>query len=185
MAKEEQEEHLEEDAPKKGKKGLVIIIAAVLLLGGGGAGLFFSGMLDDLIGKEKEVADAKDKDASDDEAHADGKDAKDKKKKEATPVAFFELPEVIANLQSPNGGPSYIKAKITIEAPSEEIRAELEKSQPVIMDAINTYVRELRPNDLKGSAGTFRLQEELSLRVNKAIYPNEINKILIEQLLIQ
>ncbi|TAE34923.1 MAG: flagellar basal body protein FliL [Alphaproteobacteria bacterium] len=182
---ESKEQQLDDDeAPKKGKKGLIIIVLAVVLLGGGGAGLFFSGMLDSLIGKDKKVAEATDGDASSDSEQAadgNGTDAK----KEKVPVAFLELPEVVANLQSSTGGSSFIKAKITIEAPSEEIRVQLEKNQPIIMDAINTYVRELRPNDLKGSAGTFLLQEELTMRVNKAIHPNEINKILIEQLLIQ
>ena len=37
---------------------------------------------------------------------------------------------------------------------------------PRVMDAFQTYLRELRPSDLDGSAGLYRLKEELTRRVN-------------------
>ncbi len=46
-------------------------------------------------------------------------------------------------------------------------------------------MRELRPSDLNGSAGLFRLKEELTKRVNLALAPNQVNAVLFKEVVIQ
>ncbi len=174
------EDEDDEDAPKKGKRGLILIIVAVLLLGGGAA-LFFTGMLDSLLGAPEATEEA--------EAMEEGEMAEvgedGKKKAEETAAVYYELPGIVANLNPGSATPSFIKATLTLEAPSQEVVAKIQAVQPKIMDIINTYVRELRPSDLKGSAGVYRLRDELLLRINKALFPDKINNILFKELLIQ
>ncbi|MEO1066416.1 MAG: flagellar basal body-associated FliL family protein, partial [Pseudomonadota bacterium] len=45
--------------------------------------------------------------------------------------------------------------------------------------------RELRTTDIEGSAGMFRLKEELQRRINVAVYPVEVRKILFEEIIVQ
>ncbi len=178
----EESETAEGDAPKKGKKKLVILIVIVLLLAGGGAGLFFSGMLNGMLGKGK----AETADASGGKGHEKGKDGKESDPKtEAAAVVYYNLPDVMANLNPGSPTPSFIKTAITLEAPSKEVADKLQAIQPKIQDIVITYVRELRPSDLKGSAGVYRLRDELMLRINKALAPDKITNVLFKELLIQ
>ena len=56
---------------------------------------------------------------------------------------------------------------------------------PRVMDAFQTYLRELRPSDLEGSAGLYRLKEELTRRVNVAIAPSRVNAVLFKEIVVQ
>ena len=56
---------------------------------------------------------------------------------------------------------------------------------PRVMDAFQTYLRELRPTDLEGSAGLYRLKEELTRRVNASIAPSRINAVLFKEVVVQ
>ena len=42
---------------------------------------------------------------------------------------------------------------------------------PRLLDLFTTYLREMRPEELRGSAGTHRLREELIARANLAAVP--------------
>ena len=46
-------------------------------------------------------------------------------------------------------------------------------------------MRELRVNDLEGSAGLYRLREELLRRVNVAVYPAKIDAVLFKDIVVQ
>jgi flagellar FliL protein len=56
---------------------------------------------------------------------------------------------------------------------------------PRVMDAFQTYLREMRPNDLEGSAGLYRLRDELTRRVNLAVAPTKINAVLFKEIVVQ
>jgi flagellar FliL protein len=174
----------DETSSKSGKKKLIIILVLLLLLGGGGAGLFFSGLLNSVLGIEADAPKEKE-DAEKTEAHADDEtNTKDGKNAAPSPV-YFDLPEFVANLNPGSATPSFIKMVVTIEVENQEVLTKLQAIQPKVQDTINTYLRELRPSDLKGSAGVHRLREELTLRLNKTLYPDKINNILFKELLIQ
>ena len=54
-----------------------------------------------------------------------------------------------------------------------------------VIDQFQTYLRELRVRDLRGSAGIYRLQMELLWRVNQAAAPVEVKDVLFQEILIQ
>jgi flagellar FliL protein len=102
------------------------------------------------------------------------------------PVVFVDLPEVVVNLS--NAGTDrtqYLKVKIVLELPEQKMIDQIQPIMPRVMDAFQTYLRELRPNDLDGSAGLYRLKEELTRRVNASIAPSRINAVLFKEIVVQ
>ena len=62
---------------------------------------------------------------------------------------------------------------------------QIQPIMPRVMDAFQTYLRELRPSDLDGSAGLYRLKEELTRRVNVAISPARSTRVLFKEIVVQ
>jgi len=102
------------------------------------------------------------------------------------PPTFLDMPDVLVNLSSTGGERTqYLKVKIVLELPDQELSAQIQPIMPRLMDTFQTYLRELRPTDLDGSAGLYRLKEELTRRVNAAIAPARINAVLFKEIVIQ
>ena len=102
------------------------------------------------------------------------------------PVVFVDLPEVLVNLSNTgNDRTQYLKVKIVLELPDQLMVAQIQPVMPRVMDAFQTYLRELRPSDLDGSAGLYRLKEELTRRVNASIAPARINAVLFKEIVVQ
>ena len=164
---EEVEEEVEGEAaapkksgwlPKLSLKTIIIAGVAVLLLGGGGtaAYLFFA-----------------DKDAAE---HA----------KAPEPAVFVDMPDILVNLANTGSDRTqYLKVKITLEVPDQNLAKQITPVMPRVTDAFQTYLRELRPTDLDGSAGLYRLKEELTRRVNVAIAPSRVNAVLFKEIVVQ
>lgn len=140
-------------------KLMIIVVGALVVLGGGGAGayLWLAG------GSQKAAAAAP-----------------------AKPPAFIDVPEVLVNLSTPGGDRTqYLKVKVVLEIPDAALSPQIESAMPRVMDAFQTYLRELRPTDLDGSAGLYRLKEELTRRVNSAIAPSRITAVLFKEIVVQ
>lgn len=158
-----------EDGEKPAKKGLpikLIAIAggAVLLLGGGGFAAY--------------------------KMFLGGGDHGEHAAKAAAPVAkpavFFDVPDVLVNLSSANNERTqYLKVKVVLELPDDKLKEQLAPLMPRLLDMFQTYLRELRPTDLDGSAGLYRLKEELTRRVNASIAPNRVNAVLFKEIVVQ
>lgn len=104
----------------------------------------------------------------------------------AKPATFVDMPDVLVNLSNPGGDRTqYLKVKITLELPSKEAVDKINPLMPRLVDAFQTYLRELRPTDLDGSAGLYRLKEELTRRVNLAVAPNKITAVLFKEIVVQ
>jgi flagellar FliL protein len=103
------------------------------------------------------------------------------------PPAFLDMPEVLVNLSTSGGTErtQYLKVKVVLELPDQEMSAQIQPVMPRLMDTFQTYLRELRPTDLDGSAGLYRLKEELTRRVNAAIAPSRINAVLFKEIVVQ
>jgi len=100
-------------------------------------------------------------------------------------LLFVELDEQRFNLNTGGQGSSFLSAKIVLEVDRESYRSDLQTKMPRILDEFNTYMRELRPEDLDGSAGIFRLKEELLMRINQAVAPTRVKDVLFQQFLVQ
>lgn len=98
---------------------------------------------------------------------------------------YVDLPEIIANLNSSPTRPSYLKLDARLEVASRQDAERVRQVMPRIQDLFQTYLREMRPDELRGSIGSYRLREELLARANIAAAPARINNVLFIQMLIQ
>ena len=102
------------------------------------------------------------------------------------PAIFIDVPEMLVNLVgAPGERVQYLKAKIVLEVKEEKLVEAIKPSMPRVTDLFQTYLRELRPADLTGSVGLFRLKEELTRRVNTAISPSQVNAVLFKEIVVQ
>ena len=151
-----------------GNKKLLIIAAAglVLVLGGGGAGLYFF-----VFSAPK----------------PDAKLAANQPSVPIAPpqVAFYEVPDIIVNIQSADGSPAYLKLSTSLELDTADEKAGMTALMPRIVDQFQGYLRELRIDDLKGSAGVLRLKEELLRRINVAAAPYHVRDVLLKEMIVQ
>ncbi len=100
-------------------------------------------------------------------------------------LLYYEIPPQLYNLNTDGQGTSFLKTKISLEIDRESYRADLDVKLPRILDEFNTYMRELRPSDLDGAAGLFRLKEELLMRINQAVAPTRVKDVLFQEFLVQ
>lgn len=102
-------------------------------------------------------------------------------------LVFFDMPEITTNLAMQPGQerPVYLRLKVALEVEDQKMIAEIQPLLPRVMDNFQIFLRELRPADLEGSAGLYRLKEELVRRINAAIYPARVEAILFKDILVQ
>jgi flagellar FliL protein len=143
------------------KKLIIMAAAGLLVVGGGGAGGYFFF-------------------------------AKKPHEEKAAPVAvkapptFIDMPEVMVNLQSTEKGrSSYLKAKIVLEVEDAKLAEQVRPLMPRVMDTFQTFLREMRSSDLEGSAGLYRVRDELTRRVNLAVAPSKVNAVLFKEIVVQ
>ena len=163
------------EVPKKKSKKKLVLLAIPLLLIAVLAGLWFGGILPPLLGMgEKEAA----------KHEKPGDIAKEAVEKAHVPV-FVDLPDLIANLNVGQRRSAFIKLKAKLELSKAEDQAIVAAAMPRIQDMFTTYLREMRPEELRGSAGTYRLREELIARANIAVAPAHVVDVLFSEMLIQ
>jgi flagellar FliL protein len=177
-----------EAAPKK-KPPLKILIAgaaaAVLVLGGGGGAAFFL-MAPKDAHKASGHKPAKKKKSGGD--HGKGDKPADKNAAVIADgpngVIFYTLPDIVVNMQTADGRPTFLKLKLTLELADGSVVDALEPARPRMKDMFQTFLRELRPEDLAGSQGSYQLRMEILRRVNLVVAPAKVNAVLIEEMLI-
>jgi len=149
----------EGEAPTGSKKKL-IIIAAVAVLALGGGGVFFMK-----------------KSAAYSQAAAEVK----------APIVFLDVREMTINLSNEAGQDKarFAKIKVALELKDAKVEQEVKPLMPRIEDTFQVYLRELRASDLAGSAGLYRLREELLRRVNLAIHPARAEAVLFKDVVVQ
>ncbi len=101
------------------------------------------------------------------------------------PKVYYTLPEMVVNLSSRDARAKYLKLKVSLEAPNQEVLDALNPVMPRVLDMFQLYLRELRSSDLDGSAGIFRLKEALLRRINLELHPHQINRVLFNEILVQ
>jgi flagellar FliL protein len=96
-----------------------------------------------------------------------------------------QLPDLLVNLSSSGRRSNFIKLKITLELEKALDEPRVKTMQPRIIDNFQTYLRDLRLEDLQGAQGLFRLREELLIRINAAVAPAKVTDILFQEMLVQ
>ncbi|MEP3474812.1 MAG: flagellar basal body-associated FliL family protein [Hyphomicrobiales bacterium] len=164
---ENSEEEVGEEGEPKKKSKLLFIIApvALLLLGGGG---YFGASMMGLIGGDEEDTELT-----------------ENAPPPAKPAYYHELPEMVVNLSSKEQRAHYLKMKIALEVADVSVAEAMQPNLPRVLDLFQVYLRELRAQDLEGSQGIYRLKEELLKRINLAVHPSRVNRILFKEIIVQ
>jgi len=99
---------------------------------------------------------------------------------------FFDIPDILVNVAA-GDKPAFLKLSVSLEleGEGEEAKAAIEPVVPRVVDQMQTYLRELRVEDLSGSAAMFRLKEELLRRVNLAVEPVKVKDVLFREMIVQ
>ncbi len=151
-----------------GKKKLFLVVGAILTVVGVAAGAYFAGLLDPLFHSMKSE-----------------KKVEEEKPKEVHAAVFYDLPEILVNLNTNGRKQNFLKIRVSLELESPLDVSKVEGVMPRIIDNFQVYLRELRIEDLQGSAGMLRLREELLTRVNNAVKPAKVNDVLFKEMLVQ
>lgn len=167
---DDEEDEIEESGEGLTAKKIILFIVVPLLIIAGGAGAYFTGIFDKAGGGE-EVATAEESSGGKATGNAN--------------ATFLKIPDMIVNLSSADGQPRYLRLSVQLELKSDADKIAVEQVMPRVVDQFQTYLRELRVKDLRGSAGIYRLQMELLSRVNAAAYPIEVQDVLFQEILIQ
>lgn len=116
-----------------------------------------------------------------------GSDKKEVKEEVAQvlPSIFYPLPEMIVSLSGNSSNIRYLKLVLSLEIATPEDQVIIEGKLPKIIDEYQTYLRQLRLEDLRGSVGTYRLKDSLLLRANQVVQPIEVKDVLIKEMLVQ
>lgn len=153
-------EEATDGAPAKRKlsgKVLVLYIALPLLVFlGAGAGVWFSGILGGHQEAQPQIAE---------------------------PV-FYDLPDILVNLSGPPPQ-HFLKMKVALQVVDQDALKRLEAELPRVLDSFQVFLRELRPEDLQGSAGMLRIKEELLRRIALAIQPPIVSDVLFKEVIVQ
>jgi flagellar FliL protein len=151
-----------------GKKLVLFIVLPVLLLaiGGGVGGWFY------LDGKKKAA----------EEAAAQSNEPPPPPPPK--PSLFVDLPEMLINLNTGTRQAAYLKMRIALEVDDPETVKKLEEVMPRVLDSFQTFLRELRTDDLSGSAGLYRVKEELLVRISSTLQPMPVKDVLFKEMLV-
>ena len=149
-----------------GKKIVLFIVLPLLLLGGAAGGLIFAGIIDP-FGTHHEQSSDKPKTV------------------DPSQLVFYDLPELLVNLNGSGRRISFLKMRVSLELADAKDQAQIQKLAPRVIDSFQVYLRELRSEDLRGSAGITRLKEELLRRVNAAVEPVQVRDVLFREMLVQ
>ncbi len=147
------------------KKRLLLLAIPVVLIGAGAAA-WFTGLVSSLPGMKRAPLTPLATAAA------------------AAPV-YVEMPEIVANLNAGARRSSFVKLQARLELSRPEDLAAFTAAQPRVMDLFQTYLREMRPDELRGSMGTYRLREQLIARASLAAAPARIVDVLFTELLVQ
>jgi flagellar FliL protein len=157
----EGEEEEQASAGGSGRTRLLLIVGlVVLVLAGAGAGAYFGGLFD-MSGEDEQP------------------------RKVETNVVFYDLPEMVVNINAGAKKQAFLKIQLSLELDESQDLVLLERLMPRVVDHFQVYLRELRADDLHGSAGIYRLKEELLRRIIVAAHPVEVRDVLFKEMLIQ
>jgi len=156
-----------------GKKLLFYVILPIVLVVCAAAGLWFSGALSGLTSGEGKAVGEKAAAAAAGPAVGG-------------PIFWPGQPmELLVNLRTDSPRPSFLKLSVSLELERAEDGAKIADVMPRVTDTLQVYLRELRADQLQGSAGLLRVREELLARINAAVRPVRVKDVLFNEMLIQ
>jgi flagellar FliL protein len=166
MSEEPKSESAATTKPGGGWKKILIIGLPLLLLLGGGGAAYVMGMVPPAI---------EDTGAADQIGGVD----------DPASIVFVDLPDLLINLNADGPRLRFLKIAAALEVRGEKQAEAVRRFVPRILDSFHMYLRAIRPEELQGSEGVYRIKEELLARTNDVIRPAQVRNVLVRELLVQ
>lgn len=163
------------------KKLLLLILIPVLVLAMGAGGAYYMGYFDKFLHKKLDCTNVAEGDKNYDacvQQLAQKQDAEG-------PGVFVDVPDLLVNLNSTSRQPRFLKISLKIELDKKDDEKKFELIMPRVIDQFQTYLRELRLEDLRGSSGMYRMKIELLNRVRAAAPGIKVRDVLFQEILVQ
>jgi flagellar FliL protein len=157
-----------EAKPRSGRKWKLILMIGLpllLLLGGGGAA-YVMGMVPPVGGKVESAGSTE-------------------QIEDPSEIAFVDLPDLLVNLNVSGQRLRFLKLTASLEVHGADQAAIVRQLVPRILDSFQLYLRAIRPEELQGSEGAYRIKEDLLARTNAAVRPAEVRDVLVREMLVQ
>jgi flagellar FliL protein len=168
-----------EESGFKAKKILLIVLPLLILLGGG-AGAYFLGYLDGILpGRAVNCKTVQEGDDAYEECLKKLADAS------SAPGVFVDVPDMVVNLNTGGRQRTYLKIVLKVELENAADQPKFVMVMPRVVDQFQTYLRELRPDDLRGSSGLYRMKIELLNRVRAATPDITVRDVLFQEMMMQ
>ncbi|WP_343228276.1 flagellar basal body-associated FliL family protein [Sphingomonas yunnanensis] len=112
-------------------------------------------------------------------------DAADHPTGQAASARYVDVPPMVVTLRSADGRQHFLKLHFVIVAADASQVGRITAGMPLILDTLQSFLRELRPEDLSGSAAVFRVKEEILVRLHEALGRDGVSEVLIQDLIEQ
>jgi len=99
--------------------------------------------------------------------------------------SFIDIPDVVTNLDTGSRRAVFVKLKSKIEIAHAADRKAVSDAMPQILDSLQTYLRSMRPEELHGGEGTYRLREAMMTRIDAVAAPVQVTDVLFVEMLVQ
>ena len=106
---------------------------------------------------------------------------------EANPIienTFVDLDPMIVNLSPSSTKQNFLKIAVVLHFSNMHDTKVAEAKLPLIIDSLQTFLRELRATDFNSTGSMLQLKEELLKRVNKITYPTITKEVLLKELVV-
>ncbi len=167
--------------PVSKKKLLLFVMAPVLIIAIAGAVAYYGGFLAKFQQKKVDCSTV----TEDSKDYAACAQELAQQTAAQPPGQFVELQPMIVNLQTTSKAPRYLKITLQVELESKDDAKAFSSIEPRVVDQFQTYLRELRLEDLKGSSGMYRMKIELLSRVRAAAPDVKVRDVLFQEILVQ
>lgn len=176
----EGEEGVEAPAKFSKKKLAIFILIPLLILCGGAGAAWKMGFLDKFLHKKLDCANVQ-------ENEPDYTACVEElaKSNASAPGVFMTIPDMIVNLNSTAKQPRFLKVALKVELEDKTAEKSFEAVMPRVIDQFQTYMRELRLEDLRGSSGMYRMKIELLSRVRAAAPDIKVRDVLFQEIIVQ
>ena len=152
--------------------GIIIVVGVVILVAGAGVGLTVTGFLPKLLGLKPP------------EGTLAAQEEKAKPKEPLTPERYYDMPPMIISLETQGHGNRILQLGLSLLMENREDAGKMHSYIPLLIDAVQIYVRSLPISETASVAKLSSHREEILARINAAIAPikaEEINFRLVQQ----
>lgn len=92
---------------------------------------------------------------------------------------FYDLPSASLNLDAP--GQPILDFRLSLQFSGSPTKDTIDQHAPQIMDAAQILIRDMKPEDFRGSEKLATMRQVLQGRINQIIKPQQINDVLFKQ----